>query len=118
MGNVLGFHNLKEKLCQSCYDDYQTSLNVGSEPLSDVAERGHAHCLRTLIEAGAVSKNSEWRDVLTSALTSAAHSGHLACMRVLVEVGADVNQAEIPVSFSIDSCGRTGTERGDKVFDR
>ena len=75
MGNVLGFHNLKEKLCESCYDDYQTSFSVGSQPLSDVAERGHRHCLRALIEAGAVPKNYEWRDVLTSALTSAAYIG-------------------------------------------
>ena len=53
------------------------------------------YCLRTLIEAGAVPKNSEWRDVLTSALISAAHNGHLDCMQVLVEAGADVNQTEI-----------------------
>ena len=55
MGNFLGLHKLKEKLCESCYDDYQTSFCIGSEQLSDVAERGHAHCLRSLIEAGAVA---------------------------------------------------------------
>ena len=95
MGNVLGLHNLNEKLCESCYDDHQTSLSVGSEALPEVAERGHVHCLRALIEARAPRvKAEEQQDVFTSALTSAAQNGHLDCMQVLVEAGADVNQSE------------------------
>ena len=89
MGNFLGLHNLKEKLCESCYDDYQMSFCIGSEQLSDVTEWGRVHCLQSLIEAGAVPK---WRDVLMNALTSAAYNGHLDCMEVLLEAKADVNQ--------------------------
>ena len=92
MGNLLGFHNISEQLCESCYDDYQTSLSFGSEPLDEVAARGHVYCLRALIEAGPRVRKEERHDVLTSALTSAPHNGHLDCMQILFEAGADVNQ--------------------------
>ena len=94
MANVLGSHNISEQLCEFCYDDYQTSLSFGSEPLPEVAARGHVHCLRALIEAGALTRKEEQHDVLTSALTNAAHNGHLDCMQVLVEARADVNQSD------------------------
>ena len=62
MGNCFFRPNLKEKLCESCYEDYRNSLWVshgrcctrGPESIPEVAEREHPVCLQLLIKAGAV----------------------------------------------------------------
>lgn len=61
----------------------------GHPPLWLCAERGHAHCLETLVNAGAKLNFSASNNL--TALAAAATRGHIAAMEELLRLGASVH---------------------------
>ena len=90
MGNSPGFRsNLEEKLCGSCYDDYKCSLWKKNGRgkwwhIPRVARRGHAGCLKVLMQAGTSMDKYKHRSVYHEALEEAATWGRIACVKILV----------------------------------
>ena len=101
MGNKAGSQaSLKEELCEPCYHDYKTSLSLrklkyvtwGADPILEATRRGHAQCLRALIEAEPfVVQRKNRKEVRLDALNITAKHGHGDCERVLIGAGVDVN---------------------------
>ena len=73
-----------EGLCEPCCEHYIDSGTNLDGTLIIAAWRGHANCVRALIDKGA--------DVNNSALTSAVIKGRDECVNLLLEAGADVNR--------------------------
>ena len=116
MGNSPGSRpNLEEKLCGSCHDDYKCSLwkKDGRGKwwhIPRVARRGHAGCLKVLMQAGTAMDKYKHRSVYHEALEEAATWGRIACVKILVKAGADVNKMNVNGPLLVRAAGRGHTE--------
>ena len=89
---------LEEVLCADCMKDYRAYLPHkttcgswarGPAAIPQVVYRGHAPCLKPLVEMAALKKRYYCRD-LALAMERSAVCGQLDCLQVLVDAGVSV----------------------------
>ena len=73
-----------------CCDAVSTFENGRPTALLIAAERGHAECLRLLLEAGA--DHDKTNQYGSTAVLFAVYSNNTECLRLLTEAGADVDK--------------------------
>ena len=75
-----------------------------------VARRGHAGCLKVLMQARTAMDKYKHRSVYHEALEEAATWGRIACVKILVKAGADVNKMNVNGPLLVRAAGRGHTE--------
>lgn len=74
---------------------------AGWTPLICAAFKGHAECVKLLLERGA-DKEAQGKEAGRTPLMRAALGGHLDCVRLLLEAGADAKARDISGKTALD----------------
>ena len=82
---------LKEKQPKKACDHMESLRYDKDKVLVHSAGKGHLHCLKAAIQAGA---DVNRHDRYGSALPSAARNGHTKCVDTLLQAGANVNRLD------------------------
>ena len=104
-----------EGLCKEYNDDFKklSKKKKKDQTLWKTAERGHVHCLKAILQAGANVNSADEHDY--TPLKFAAMRGRYACIEALLEEGADVNHHRKGYDTALETVASYTS--GKKCFD-